>query len=357
MTDRDRRPDLAACIRIVLLIVSVWVAFAFFNSSEFYQAGVATGNAMQTWADALVFQLAASLVWATLTPIIIFIAERLPIQKPHRMRNAALLLPIVPLLAAVRAVVGGATLQLSEGDTPTVAFALLSTRIRFHQNVFLTLVIVGVTNFVLARRSARARERAAFALQSAVTDAEIQRLRVTIQPRYIFSALEEIAARVRTQPAVADRILVELSELLRGAQELARREYVSLGEELELIDRYFDIEKTRTGGRFTARIVLAEELLGAQVPSMILRPLVESACAAGAADVARTFEIRGRTAEDMLILEISHERVEDAGDALVARPDDEAAYAGASVQRRIEGNRFVTEIRLPLVLPEEANAS
>lgn len=353
MKKHDPRPDIVALLKTILLIVSVWIAVAFFNSSEFYQAGIAVGP-VQRWADVLRFQLTTSLMWAAFTPVIIFIAEHLPIQKPDRLRNAALLLPVIAGLAVARAVTGGAVLQLTEGDMPTVAFVVLSTKIRFHQNVFLISVIIGITNFVIAWRSARAREDAAFALRSAVTDAEIQRLRVTIQPRYVFTTLEEIGARIRTQPAVADRILIQLSELLRESQELARLDQVSLAQELELVDRYFDIEKARSGGRFTTRIVLDEELLRARVPSMTLRPLVESACIAAAAGVPRTFEIRGRTEENLLVLEVSHES-DHAGDMLAAGPDGGEVWSTAPVvQRRIEGRLAVTEIRLPLVLPAES---
>lgn len=317
--------------RALAWILSLWALLAVFNSSEFYRRGLAGGNAVQTWPDVLCFQLSSSLVWALFTPLIIFLAERFPIRRPNRSRNAAILLPLVPVLALIRAVSGAAIGKWGEGDAATLEFAVLSIRIRFFRYAFVILVIIGITNLLLAYRSGAARERSALAVKAAVADAEIQRLRATIQPRYLFSTIDAIAANIRAHPAVADRMLVDLCDLLRATQEHAALRVATLGEELELVDRYLDLERTRTEGRFVTRVVIDEELLTARVPPLILRSLVEAVCVGSRGHDTGTCEIRGRRQGDELVVEMRHD-----GDGDPVRS---------------------TRIVLPLDLPREAKAS
>jgi len=291
-------------LRMVAILLAVWLTFAFFNSSEFYRRAIGSGSFGHDLLDVLRFQIQASLLWAAFTPIVMFVAERLPIRRPHGYRNAMLLLLIASALSVIRSVGGAAITQWGDGFPITADFAVLSVNVRFHRNLFVILVIVGITNFMLAMRTAAAREHAALALKTAVADAELQRLRATMQPRYVLSTLDAIAAQVTSRPAVADRMLVDVCDLLRATQEAAGRERITLGEELELIDRYFDLERTLSGGAFLTKLLVDEELLTARVPPLVLRPLVESACLDARAHAAAEVEIVGREEEGSLILEV-----------------------------------------------------
>jgi two-component system LytT family sensor kinase len=70
---------------------------------------------------------------------------------------------------------------------------------------------------------------------------------------------------------------VGLSELLRRATEDSHRPEVTLAEEVEVLQRYLDIQKVRFGDRLNVEIDIPDDLLDAQVPSLLLQPLVENA--------------------------------------------------------------------------------
>lgn len=282
-------------------IVALWVIFGIFSSNEFRLRLDETSSDVAS--EVLLYQLSVSLIWAVFTPVAIFIAERLELRKPHRLRNLALLLAIAPLFSVVRAAVGGAVFELCELGRISADFLWLSVTLRFHRNVFLFLVVVGIVNLVLLQRAAAARERNALALRTAVMNAELQRLRTSMQPRLMFAALDAIAAKVRDQPHVADRMLVELGHLLRALLEFGKRPSVTLAEELELIDRYFDLERMRTGGRFSARVDVEEELLGVRVPPLALHTAVAGALLADE-ETPRHLEIDGHASGATLLLDV-----------------------------------------------------
>ena len=346
--------DLRRLFRTAFLIVAVWVIFGVFNSSEFYQRTVESGRPA-VLSELLYYQINAGLLWAMFTPFIVYVTERLPLRKPHLLRNALLMAAFVPSIAVVRAAIGGVINRLGDREPPTVAFTRYSIAIRFHRNTFLVLVIIGITYFILARRAAAERERNALALRTAVTNAELQRLRAAMQPRMMFATLDAIAAKVTTDPDLADQMIVHLGDLLRTMLEFGKRSSVTLGEELEVIDRYFEIERARSGGAFTTRVDVEEDALAARVPPLLLHALVESALFGTDTDSPQRMEIIGRTQENSLILEV----LNDDPKRRIPAPDaveetrgrlQQAFGTGATVSWRLEENRVVTELAMPLQL-------
>ncbi len=109
-------------------------------------------------------------------------------------------------------------------------------------------------------------------------------LRRQIEPHFIFNTLNSIAGMVRDQKnEAAVRMIVGLSEFLRRATNDSHRAQVTLAEEVEYLERYLDIQKIRFGDRLQASVRIPSELLRAQVPSLLLQPLVENAIKHGIA--------------------------------------------------------------------------
>lgn len=353
------RRRLVQLLGLAFGILGIWVVFGLYATSEFYRRTVDAGAYAETWIEVLQFQLTSSFMWALFTPVAIFIAERLPLQKPHRVRNALMLLAIAPVFSFVRAVLGAMVYLAGEGTPQNLPFLMLSLSIRFHRNIYLFLIIVGVMNLIMLQRMAAERERNRTALRSAVTNAELQRLRASMQPRLMFATLDAVAANVETRPEVADRMLVRLGDLLRTMLDFGGRPSVSLAEELEVVDRYFDIERERTDGAFTTRIDVDEELLAARVPPLLVHGLVETVLHAEE-KTAQHLDLRGRSGGGMLTLEIRH----DAPDRKRTPPPvvveetrarlREAFGDRAALHWWREEEQIVTELSIPLVLEATA---
>jgi LytS/YehU family sensor histidine kinase len=101
-------------------------------------------------------------------------------------------------------------------------------------------------------------------------------------------------------------MIVRLSDLLRAALDNSDAQEVTLGQELEFLKRYLEIEQIRFGKRLTVQIDVAPETLDAQVPNLILQPLLENAIRHGIEPHAKPgrIELRSKRAADVLTLEV-----------------------------------------------------
>ncbi|WP_229676130.1 sensor histidine kinase [Polaromonas eurypsychrophila] len=110
----------------------------------------------------------------------------------------------------------------------------------------------------------------------AATAARLAELQSRIRPHFLFNTLNSAIALVRAEPAKAESVLEDLSELFRHALADAT-ESVTLGQEIELAQRYLAIEQIRFGERLQVQWNLDPEADLAKLPPLLLQPLVENA--------------------------------------------------------------------------------
>lgn len=94
----------------------------------------------------------------------------------------------------------------------------------------------------------------------------------------MYNALNSIAGLVRDHlNDAAVNMIVGLSEFLRRSAEDSHRSQVALQEEVEYLQRYLAIQKARFGERLQVSVDIPADLQRAQVPNLLLQPLVENA--------------------------------------------------------------------------------
>ncbi len=108
------------------------------------------------------------------------------------------------------------------------------------------------------------------------TEAQLRALRAQINPHFLFNALTTIGYLINTAPEKAFDTLMKLTRLLRGSLR-SNSEFSTLGEEIDLIKSYLEIEKARFEERLEVEIDVAEDLKNLRLPALILQPLVENA--------------------------------------------------------------------------------
>ncbi|MDB5778879.1 MAG: histidine kinase internal region [Polaromonas sp.] len=129
----------------------------------------------------------------------------------------------------------------------------------------------------------------------AATTARLAELQSRIRPHFLFNTLNSAIALVRAEPAKAEAVLEDLSELFRSA--LADpAESVTLGQEIALAQRYLDIEQIRFGDRLRVQWSLDPGADAARLPPLLLQPLVENAVRHGVEPSASGAAIRIATA-------------------------------------------------------------
>ena len=122
-------------------------------------------------------------------------------------------------------------------------------------------------------RQARDREH----LEARLARAQLQTLKLQLQPHFLFNTLNAITALISAQPRVAERMVSGLSELLRLSLRNASEQEVPLSRELELLEHYVEIQQIRFRDRLTVTLEIAPDAMHALVPNFILQPLVENA--------------------------------------------------------------------------------
>ena len=218
--------------------------------------------------------LPGTVVWAGITLITFALARRFPIDRPPHVRHVLV------------HVVAGCVLAFTE---VTIAFAIDQATQWFNQSFFQLFfngfpsnivyywLLVGVGHGLQVYRRYRHREQHAILLEKRLAEAELHLLKTQLQPHFLFNTLHAISALMHRDVKAADRMLARLSELLRVTFEHVGTHEVTLREELDFLEPYVEIEKSRLGERLGFALDVQPDTLDAMVPHMILQPLVENA--------------------------------------------------------------------------------
>ena len=126
-------------------------------------------------------------------------------------------------------------------------------------------------------KTTRQRELRTAQLERGLAQAELRNLRLQLQPHFLFNALNTISSTMYEDPRGADRMIGQLSQLLRLSLRTSQEQEVPLRDELEVLECYLGLMRARFGKRLTTNVVTEPETLDARVPSLLLQPLVENA--------------------------------------------------------------------------------
>jgi signal transduction histidine kinase len=128
-------------------------------------------------------------------------------------------------------------------------------------------------------------------MRKLAAEAELRALRAQINPHFLFNALTTIGYLIQTAPERALGTLMRLSGLLRGVLK-SGEEFVTIGEELDLVEAYLDIERARFEDRLRVLIDVPWELRDIRIPALVIQPLVENAIKHGISESVSGGEVR-----------------------------------------------------------------
>lgn len=137
----------------------------------------------------------------------------------------------------------------------------------------------------------------------ALSEARVLALNARIRPHFFFNTLNGVLGVMRSDPRRAEQALESLADLFRNLMR-ENRELVTVGDEIELANRYLDLERLRLGDRLRVEWDLRHCPLTARVPPLMLQPLIENAVYHGVEPSSQPGEIRIRIAQRGRELEI-----------------------------------------------------
>lgn len=147
----------------------------------------------------------------------------------------------------------------------------------FYADMLAYWASVSVIHAIEYYRESRERELEA-------TRLALENLRAQLQPHFLFNTLQSISTLIHRDQTAADRMLTDLSDLLRLSLRSTASQEVPLREELFFLERYLDIMRVRFGDRLVIAVEADAEVREALVPSLVLQPIVENAITHGMAD-------------------------------------------------------------------------
>jgi hypothetical protein len=271
-----------------------------------------------SWWRIFGWQLASWAFWVPLAPWIVELGMielgGAPLWGERGVRRRIVrLLALSALLAGGQLVVSSAAATVLQPYLPVGRTRFLSV----FESGFLTWVagdlmvfwcLIAVGSAIAANRRSRAHELRESRLEAELARAQLDALRLEIQPHFLFNTLNSVAALIRRRSNDrALEVVLGLSELLRATVDRSDRHLVPLREEVEFVERYVALQKTRFADRLRVAFDVAADVAELPVPWLVLQPLVENAIRHGVAPRAGggSIEVRARLEQGALVLEVA----------------------------------------------------
>ena len=182
---------------------------------------------------------------------------------------------------------------------------------------------LGARAFLTGRtrdREAAALKLRASRLEAALTSAQLSALKGQLHPHFLFNALHSVGGMIRAgQSTDALSALARIGDLLRTSLDAGPEQFVPLSREVELAERYLEVEQLRLGDRLRVQLEIPADLAAAEVPAFITQPLVENAVKHGIAASSEGGVVRVRAAANA-----------DGTHLLIDVEDDGAGFAEES---------------------------
>lgn len=266
--------------RIALLVSLAWIAPAILAGINEYAQQRFSGAANIDWRPAM-FAGIDWLLYAFITPAIIVLSHRWPIDSRHRARMLALHIVMSLAFCAVWAGLGTVLRAMIMPDALWGGMGEHFARWSFITlpfGVALYFAMVGVDRAIHFFVESRQRELQMAKLAEQLSGARLAALQAQVNPHFLFNTLNTISVLIKdVDTAGATRLLEQLSDILRQTLSTDRGDEVTIDEELQLVRQYVAIEQTRFSDRLSVTVDVDDAATIAAVPTFAVQHLVENA--------------------------------------------------------------------------------
>ena len=290
------------------LVAGAATVIGLLSASQLYIARM--GDEVEyTIGHSLIMQLPGVYLWALFVPLIAYLLRRFP-------GRILLHFGFAVAITFVRAAILLWFMHIIGHGYPRGDSYLLHLRMDILYSGLVGLatygLIVAAYLGVRSYQALRDREVEASQLSQRLAQAQLQALRMQINPHFLFNALNAVNMLIRADEKTrAVQAVTGLSELLRHVVDGAPLQEIRLADELAFLDRYLAIEGVRFGDRLRVHKDIAADAESALVPNLVLQPIVENAIRHGISERrdAGRIEISARRENGSLVMRVADDGV------------------------------------------------
>lgn len=264
-----------------LIIFGIWMMVALFLTSQSSLQSQLSENPVSLWRI-FSWQLVSCTIWFLMTPLVFKLGRDFPFDEGRWKVSipvhivAGLILALFEL--AIDALILpklGHTRRFDNMSYPQIYYRFVL--VNLHLSLTIYWIVQIVSQAMRFYKKYRERELQASQLEARLAQARLQVLKMQLHPHFLFNTLNAISELIYRDPDSAEKMITDLSELLRLSFNNLETQEVPLRQELDFLQKYLEIEQMRFHDRLTVRMNIDDSTYDAAVPNMILQPLVENA--------------------------------------------------------------------------------
>ena len=254
----------------------LWTLLAFLTSAGAHVYTASMGEPI-SWAQLLAWNVSIAFVWSLLTPIIYELSRRYTFDRA----SWKLSLPIHIVASVVLTFLAAAALArlsplitwIKEPPMPYFPHVLS----RFFMDLPRYWYVVLITQAIAFYGKYQERQLFSSQLEAQLANAQLEVLKIQLEPHFLFNTLNSIAALARHDGEAAEHMTLQLADLLRMSLDGVGVHEVPLHQELTFLQKYIDIQQVRFHDRLRVETEIDPRTFDTLVPNLILQPLVENA--------------------------------------------------------------------------------
>ncbi|HKP45257.1 MAG TPA: histidine kinase [Pyrinomonadaceae bacterium] len=268
------------------LIWGVWTFIGIVFTLQSYFTALRSQQPM-TMLDSAYLQFTWSYLWALFTPLVLLAAAKIPFERNNWIQASALHVPISLGLSIIVTAIGHVFVWYHFGREMgrSFSFSRMTSFVvsNFSEGVGIYMLIALFSYVLSYYRRFRESQLKTFQLEAQLSNAQLQALKMQLQPHFLFNTLHSISALMSKDSEAARKMITRLGDFLRLTLENSGTQEVTLEQELAFLQCYLEIQRIRFQDRLTTEVNVSEETLDAKVPNLILQPIVENAIRHGIA--------------------------------------------------------------------------
>jgi sensor histidine kinase YesM len=254
----------------------LWTVLALLSATGAHVYMASMGSP-ESWGQLLAWSISVSLIWSLLTPVVYELARRFTFDRNNW--TTALLLHMVACVvltfaaAAIIVALDPIITWTPEKHVPFFTHTLSRALLDFQRYWYIVLITQAIAYYGKYQE----RELQSSQLEAQLALAQLEVLKIQLEPHFLFNTLNSIAALARNDGLAAENMTLQLADLLRFSLDAVGIHEVPLSRELTFLQKYIDIQQTRFQDRLQVEMDIQPHTLSALVPNLLLQPLVENA--------------------------------------------------------------------------------